>query len=216
MSEVPVNCIAFDQLGTRLFAGDAAGSLTEVSLDLTPLSAAAVSWSQSGWGAAAAGTGSSHSSCSGQQAGASCGTHSSSCGDAAVTSSSGSACSSGSGLLASGGEALVASVLRHGSSAAQQLAGTQKPNGTMSYSVFLETWPANKFDAASCAPVCCCPWAAGSPLSVTSSPPVHIVVFVFAGAQLMRKLRVSQELGGCPIMSLMCHPGGHHLIALAR
>lgn len=32
----------------------------------------------------------------------------------------------------------------------------------------------------------------------------------------MRKLRVSQELAGCLLMSLTCHPGGHHLIALAR
>jgi hypothetical protein len=33
---------------------------------------------------------------------------------------------------------------------------------------------------------------------------------------MLRKLRVSQEVAGCPMMSLTCHPGGHHLIALAR
>jgi hypothetical protein len=117
VSDVPVNCITFDQLGTRLFASDAAGTLTEVSLDLTLLSAAAAaagpgSWSQAGWRA-----GSSPSSCDGQPGGGG-----SSNGEAAASGSGGSGSSAG-GQSASGSAGLVASVLRHGSTATQQLAG---------------------------------------------------------------------------------------------
>lgn len=34
---MPVNCVTFDHLGTRMFAGDATGILTELSVDLTSL-----------------------------------------------------------------------------------------------------------------------------------------------------------------------------------
>lgn len=49
-----------------------------------------------------------------------------------------------------------------------------------------------------------------------TSPILQHTILLPAGAQLMRKLRVSQELAGSPIMSMSCHPGGHHLMALAR
>lgn len=134
VSDVPVNCITFDQLGTRLYAGDAAGTLTEVSLDLTPLStaaeAAAGSWSQAGWGAVL-GPGSSPSRCDGLQPGGG-----GSRGEVgAAASGSGSSHGSSSvagGQSASGGAGLVASVLRHGSTAMQQLAGMVSAGATCS------------------------------------------------------------------------------------
>jgi len=41
-------------------------------------------------------------------------------------------------------------------------------------------------------------------------------VLWWSGVQLLKKLRVSQELAGCSLVSLMSHPGGHHLLVLAR
>jgi hypothetical protein len=37
-----------------------------------------------------------------------------------------------------------------------------------------------------------------------------------AGFQLLKKLRSSNELAGCPVVSLAVHPGGHHLVALSQ
>jgi hypothetical protein len=104
---VPVNCIAFDQLGTRMFAGDAAGLLTEMAVDLTPMAAAAAAAGGPGWsqGGALVEAGASASS-------------------SPNSSASGGSSSSGSGShLGAAGAALVASVLRNGSVATQQLAG---------------------------------------------------------------------------------------------
>lgn len=112
---MPVNCVAFDQLGTRLFAGDAGGVLTELSVDLTPLLASGT-WSQSGW-ASAAGAGSSPG---GIGPDSSCGAAGGGCGDAIAATGAGA---SSPGLSSSGGAAAIATVLRHGSNALQQLAG---------------------------------------------------------------------------------------------
>lgn len=206
MSDVPVNCITFDQLGTRLFAGDAAGTLTEVSLDLTPLStAAAGSWSQAGWGAGL-GPGSSPSSCDGLQPGGGGG----SCGEAGAAASGGGGSGNrfAGGQTASGGAGLVASVLRHGSTATQQLAGMASTAATSSVGCPSCSIPRK---SAFSAYACGCLSQTSARTDVTCQ-----ILSTCTGAQLMRKLRVSQELAGCPIMSLTCHPGGHHLIALAR
>jgi WD40 repeat protein len=63
----PINCLAFNQLGSRMFTGDAAGVLAELSVDVTPLSSSS-SGSSSGlvnagaaaaaWAAATAASGS--------------------------------------------------------------------------------------------------------------------------------------------------------------
>jgi hypothetical protein len=128
VSVVPVNCIAFDQLGTRMFAGDASGILTEVAVDLTPVTAltaaaaAAPSWSQevACIDAGAAGSSSPVSSaCGGTSAAGRCAQAAGSCEASAVASSS----SSSGSHSGAGGAALVASVLRNGSVATQQLAG---------------------------------------------------------------------------------------------
>lgn len=121
VSDVPVNCVAFDQLGTRFFAGDAAGMLTELSVDLTPLSAPGSTWSntwsnttQAGWASvSAAGAGSSSSSMAGSP----------SSGGAAGSGSGSAGAVSTEGLSTSGAGAGISSVLKHGSNALQQLAG---------------------------------------------------------------------------------------------
>lgn len=41
VSAVPINCLCFNQLGSRVFAGDSAGSIHELSVDITPLSSIA-------------------------------------------------------------------------------------------------------------------------------------------------------------------------------
>lgn len=134
---MPINCLAFDQLGARCFVGDAAGVVTELSLDLTPLTAV--------WAAAGAAALSSHSALA------------TAAGDGS-TSSPGS--SPGTSLRRAGLSGSGGSPLRHASGAA----------------------------------------AGGG-----SDPP-----------QLLKKLRSSQELAGCPILHLACHPGGHHLMAFAK
>lgn len=117
---MPVNCVAFDQLGTRFFAGDAAGMLTELSVDLTPLSAPGSTWSntswsnttQAGWASVSAAGAGSSSMAGGPSSGGAAGSGSGSAG--AVSTE---------GLSTSGAGAGISSVLKHGSNALQQLAG---------------------------------------------------------------------------------------------
>uniref|UniRef100_A0A383VQN2 Uncharacterized protein n=1 Tax=Tetradesmus obliquus TaxID=3088 RepID=A0A383VQN2_TETOB len=58
VSGSPINCLALNQLGSRMFAGDAAGVLSELSVDVTPLSSSSLVPPQSAaaaaWAAAAA------------------------------------------------------------------------------------------------------------------------------------------------------------------
>lgn len=129
VSDVPVNCIAFDQLGTRMFAGDASGLLTEVAVDLTPVTAmtaaaaaAVPSWSQGDAlveAGASVSSSPANSACGGSPAAGSC-TQAGGSGEGAAVAAMASSSSSHAGA---GGAALVASVLRNGSVATQQLAG---------------------------------------------------------------------------------------------
>lgn len=41
VSSFPINCLAFNQLGSRMYTGDAAGTIQELSVDVSPLAASA-------------------------------------------------------------------------------------------------------------------------------------------------------------------------------
>jgi hypothetical protein len=124
ISDSPINCLAFNQLGSRMFTGDAAGILAELSVDFTPLngnlvpsSAAAAAWAA----AAAAGP-------AGYTEDAGCGSPQRQQQQQSLLSSLrpstpvGQAAAAAAAAVA---EAVspVAAVLRHGSTASQLLAG---------------------------------------------------------------------------------------------
>jgi hypothetical protein len=148
VSGSPINCLALNQLGSRMFTGGAAGALAELSVDVTPLSSSfAPSAAATAWAAAAAAEAAPNANIA-------------TAGDAFVSLTGGMAagvslsCESPSrqqqqqsllsslrpstpvGQAAAAAAAAVAeavspvaAVLRHGSTASQVLAGEDKPSG---------------------------------------------------------------------------------------
>eukprot|EP00775_Hariotina_reticulata_P007429 gene7429-7638_t len=140
----PVNCLTFNQLGSQVVAGDAAGILHEMAVDLSAVEAAAA------WTAAA-------TTCS-------------------LSRQPTSDCNGSLPRPGGGGPPLAALA-----PAADDVhsSGGQLPS--------TDTWQRD---------------------STRPCPP--------SGAQLLKRLRSSSELAGCPLVSLAFHPGGHHLLALSK
>eukprot|EP00878_Enallax_costatus_P011110 GHUV01011603.1.p1 GENE.GHUV01011603.1~~GHUV01011603.1.p1 ORF type:complete len:1328 (+),score=466.80 GHUV01011603.1:589-3984(+) len=138
VSTVPINCLCFNQLGSRLFAGDAAGSIHELSVDITPLSSMAATAFGALVGSTTGSPASPLRSSASSPANADSGTYSRRISGSSTSNGQNEALTlSGSQdsprtprnrhqqLIAAEAVSPVAAVLRHGSPAARMVAGQE-------------------------------------------------------------------------------------------